>query len=69
MDGNDRLVITIENCPECRGLTRETPICFINQGVTEEFARRFLGFEVTTLESQCSALGAPHCEIEVKRAG
>ena len=61
------LVLSIENCPECRGLRHSAPICYLNQGVATEFARRFLNIEVRTSEVRCSALGDPCCEIRVTR--
>ena len=63
----DGLIIAIENCPECRGLKHATPICYLNQGVTTEFARRFLNLAVRTEEIRCMALGDPRCEIRVTR--
>jgi predicted hydrocarbon binding protein len=62
------LVITIENCPECRNLKRETPFCFLNQGLITEFAEGQLGMPVKTEETKCSALGSRTCEIEVTLA-
>jgi predicted hydrocarbon binding protein len=65
MKSNDVLLIVIERCPECRGLTREAPFCYINQGVISEFASLFLGLNVVTKETRCMATGADRCEIEV----
>jgi predicted hydrocarbon binding protein len=63
---NDRLLaVTIENCPECRGLTEQTPFCYLNQGLITEFAESFLGIKVQTKETKCRALGDPACRIEV----
>lgn len=59
------LVISIDDCPECRDLKRESPFCFLNQGVIAEFAERHLGIQVTTEETRCHACGDPRCEIEV----
>ena len=68
MDGEDRLLITIENCPECRELKRATPFCTINQGVITEFAELHLGLAVQTREISCISMGAPQCVIEVRLA-
>ncbi len=65
MKTNDVLLITIENCPECRGLTREKPFCYINQGVITEFASTYLYLQIATTETRCMAIGDPRCEIEV----
>jgi predicted hydrocarbon binding protein len=65
MASKDVLLIAIERCPECRGLTRQSPFCYINQGVISEFASLFLGLHVATKETRCMALGHPRCEIEV----
>jgi predicted hydrocarbon binding protein len=65
MKGDGLLVITIEKCPECRGLKRETPFCFLNQGIITEFAARYLDVRVRTQETACIAMGAPRCEVEV----
>jgi predicted hydrocarbon binding protein len=65
MKTKDVLLITIERCPECRGLKRQTPFCYINQGVISEFATLFLNLQVTTKETRCMALGDERCEIEV----
>ena len=65
MDGDALLAVTILKCPECRGLKRETPFCFLNQGIITEFAGRYLGVRVRTQEAACIAAGAPFCRIEV----
>jgi predicted hydrocarbon binding protein len=65
MKSKDVLLIAIENCPECRGLSRERPFCNINQGVISEFASLFLHLHVSTKETRCMALGHERCEIEV----
>ena len=59
------LVISIDECPECRGIRRDTPFCYINQGVITEFARSYNLGRVSTAEKLCSALGDKRCEIEV----
>lgn len=59
------LIITIENCPECRGLKREWPFCYLNQGLIAEFAQGYLNLRVRTEETNCSALGDRVCEIQV----
>lgn len=69
MASPEKLLITIENCPECRGLRRESSFCFLNQGIITEFAERFLGTRVHTHETDCMAVGADLCRIEVTLAG
>lgn len=66
MDGDGLLVVTILKCPECRGLKREMPFCFLNQGIITEFAERYLGVRVRTQETACIATGAAFCRIEVR---
>jgi predicted hydrocarbon binding protein len=61
----DTLLIRIVDCPECRGLQRQTPFCFLTQGLIVEFAHNYLNLRVTTRETQCAALGDPCCEIKV----
>lgn len=65
MKNKDLLVVTIENCPECRNLQADGPFCYINQGVITEFAEKYLNLQVQTEEVKCSAMGDPACEIEV----
>jgi predicted hydrocarbon binding protein len=65
MKSRDVLLITIERCPECRGLRRSTPFCYLNQGIISEFASSFLSLHVATNETHCMALGDARCEIEV----
>jgi predicted hydrocarbon binding protein len=65
MASRDVLHIIIEHCPECRGLRRTTPFCYINQGVISEFASLFLNLQVATKETRCMAMGDERCEIEV----
>ncbi len=66
MKGDELLVITIADCPECRRLKRSAPFCYLNQGVITEFAEAHLGIGVTTQETRCMALGDKQCEIEVR---
>jgi predicted hydrocarbon binding protein len=61
----DHLVVTIERCPECRGLRRPSPFCFLNQGLITEFAADSLRVRVDTRETQCLAVGDGACEIHV----
>ena len=65
MKGDALLVITIEECPECLGLRRDAPFCFLNQGIITEFAARYLEARVRTQETACMAIGASLCQIEV----
>jgi predicted hydrocarbon binding protein len=62
----EKLSIVIENCPECRGLTRDAPFCFLNQGLIVELAGRYLGVSLKTEETQCIATGGRACEIQVE---
>jgi predicted hydrocarbon binding protein len=64
--GDDLLVITIEDCLECRGLKRDTPFCYLNQGLVTEVAEADLGVEVQTEETKCIAMGDRQCEIQVR---
>jgi predicted hydrocarbon binding protein len=65
MRGDNLLVITIEDCPECRGLKRDTPFCFLNQGLITELAEGDLGIKIKTEETKCIAMGDRQCEIQV----
>jgi predicted hydrocarbon binding protein len=65
MKGEKLLAITIEHCPECRGLHRDTPFCYLNQGLITEFADLYMGIRVQTQETKCTAMGDHFCEIEV----
>jgi hypothetical protein len=59
------LVITIEQCPECRGLRRSSAFCFLNQGLISEFAADSLRLGVDTRETRCIAVGDAVCETQV----
>jgi predicted hydrocarbon binding protein len=65
MRGDNLLVITIDDCPECRGLKRETPFCFLNQGLITELAEGDLGLRIKTEETRCISMGDRQCEIQV----
>ena len=65
MRGAELLVILIENCPECRGLARDAPFCYLNQGLITELAERCLGLRVEAEETSCMATGGRACEIHV----
>ena len=65
MRGEALLVITIDHCPECRQLRRNTPFCYLNQGLITEFADIYMGLRVKTQETKCIALGDSVCEVEV----
>jgi predicted hydrocarbon binding protein len=65
MRDENLLVITIEDCPECRGLKRDAPFCFLNQGLITELAEGDLGLKVRTEETKCIAMGDRQCEIQV----
>ena len=59
------LIITIADCPECRGLKRDAPFCYLSQGLTTAFADVYLHVAVNTRETKCIAMGDPVCEITV----
>lgn len=65
MRGDALLVISIDRCPECRKLRRDTPFCYLNQGLITEFADIYMGLRVKTQETKCMALGDALCEVEV----
>jgi predicted ArsR family transcriptional regulator len=65
MRSSDLLIVTIEDCPECRFLQADGPFCYLNQGVITEFAERYLDLQVRTEETRCAAMGDAACEIEV----
>jgi predicted hydrocarbon binding protein len=64
----EALLVTIDNCPECRKLQRTTPFCYLNQGLLTEFADIYLGIQVKTQETKCIAMGDARCEVEVTLA-
>ena len=65
----ETLVITIDDCPECRGLKRDQPFCYLNQGIITEFAETWLAMQVAVEETRCMALGDKACEITARREG
>jgi predicted hydrocarbon binding protein len=65
MRDETHLAVTIAECPESRGLRREAPFCFLNQGIITEFASRHLDIQVKTEETSCMAQGDDACVIEV----
>jgi hypothetical protein len=65
----DHLVLSIERCPECRGLRRSQPFCYLNQGMVAEFAADSLRLHVDTEETRCIAMGDRTCEIQVSLRG
>jgi predicted ArsR family transcriptional regulator len=69
MRGPDLLLITIERCPECRNLKRDSAFCFLNQGLMTELAESYLRVQIETKESKCTATGSKACEIHVTLAG
>src|SRR5262249_9465997 len=66
MRDDSPLSITIDECPECRGLRRPAPFCFLNQGIITEFAARYLDARVKTDETRCMAKGDEACVIDVE---
>jgi predicted hydrocarbon binding protein len=65
MRDDSHLSITIDECPECRGLRRPAAFCFLNQGIITEFAARYLDTHVKTEETRCMAKGDEACVIDV----
>jgi len=55
----------VYNCPECRGLRADRPICYFMVGFTTGIIQRLFKIKVDVVERRCIAKGDEYCEFHV----
>jgi bacteriochlorophyll 4-vinyl reductase len=64
------LKVTLTHSQEAAWLGRsETPVCHFYAGIVAGYAGAISGEDLLAREVSCRAMGAPHCEFELVRAG
>jgi len=59
--------LEIAPCHWCLNLKTEKPICFVQSGIQQGFARAILGQTITIEETHCIAAGDPMCKFVIHR--
>jgi len=63
------VVITIDECPICRGATSAVPVCDYYAKTFERLYARLVHPRATVRETDCMASGAPSCRFEIRWGG
>ena len=57
--------LIIADCPLCRGVTAEQPVCDYYAATFEHLYRTLVSPRATVVETECEAMGAPACVFEI----
>jgi divinyl protochlorophyllide a 8-vinyl-reductase len=59
-------VLTIADCPICRGTRAATPACDYYAATFERLFHRLVSRRAVVIETECAAMGASHCRFEIR---
>lgn len=59
-------VLTISDCPICRGTRAGTAACGYYAATFERLFRRLVSSRAVVTETACAAMGAAHCRFEIR---
>lgn len=59
-------VVTITDCPLCREIQADHPVCDIYTGTFERLFRELVHPKAEATETACQAAGAPACRFEIR---
>lgn len=65
--GNDKEIVSIENCPVCRGLEAKTALCTVIAGSLSRIKEESTGEKFEVKETKCIATGDSVCEFHIKK--
>jgi divinyl protochlorophyllide a 8-vinyl-reductase len=60
------VVLTISDCPLCRGDTATAPCCHYYAATFERLFRELINSNAVVIETECIASGAPACRFEIR---
>ena len=60
------VVVSIQDCPICRGMASPAPVCDYYAATFERLFRQLVHPACRVVESECQAAGAPHCRFEIR---
>lgn len=61
--GDGRVELEIEDCPACRGLVTEQPVCGFYAGTFERLFRRLIDDRLRVRDAECQACGGACCAL------
>lgn len=63
LHGDGNVELEIEDCPACRGLVTEQPVCGFYAGTFERLFRRLVDDRLRVREAGCQACGGTSCAL------
>jgi divinyl protochlorophyllide a 8-vinyl-reductase len=63
LHGHGSVELEIEDCPACRGLVTEQPVCGFYAGTFERLFRRLVDDRLRVREAGCQACGGARCAL------
>lgn len=63
LHGDGKVELAIEDCPACRGLVTEQPVCGFYAGTFERLFRRLVDDRLRVREAGCQACGGTRCAL------
>ena len=69
MQSHGKTVVELPDCPYCRGISTETPACYVEIGLLSELLKASVGDGYRVEETQCKARGDAVCRFEISADG
>lgn len=69
MQEHGKTVVELPDCPYCRGISTETPACYVEIGLLSELLKASVGDGYRVEETQCKARGDAVCRFEISTDG
>lgn len=69
MQSHGKTVVELPDCPYCRGISTETPACYVEIGLLSELLKASVGDGYRVEETQCKARGDAVCRFEISTDG
>jgi bacteriochlorophyll 4-vinyl reductase len=64
----EKIVVEIPDCPYCKGITTETPACYVEIGLLFQLIETAVGTGYTVRETHCMAAGDDVCRFVIEKA-
>lgn len=67
-DKGEKIVVKIPDCPHCKGISAEKPVCYVEIGLLTQLVETAVGTAYTVRETECMAKGDPVCQFEIEKS-
>ena len=64
----EKIVVEIPDCPHCKGISTEKPVCYVEIGLLSQLVETAVGKGYTVTETECTAKGDPVCRFIIEKS-